>query len=145
MTGVLIKGGSLDRERDVRNLKAQREMMYKTRRGAWTRSSLRALRGNQQLLSLTPFSLPKLVLMCYDLGTRAPHPNVCPVCYVTVPETLTEALTPPSQAARTLANVPQISEENEILIQHIFTYKNKTSRYREFPGGPVVRTLRFHC
>ena len=126
-------------------MKAQREMMCKTRRETWTRSSLRALKGNQRLLSLTPFSLPKLVLMCHDLGTRVPHPNVCPVCYVMVPETLTEALTPLSQATRTLADTHQLSRENEILSQHIFTYKNKTSRYWEFPGGPVVRTLRFHC
>lgn len=55
---------------------------------------------------------------------------------------LTEVLTPLSQATRTLANIHQFSGENEILRQHIFTYKNKTFSYREFPRASVVRTLR---
>ena len=62
-----------------------------------------------------------------------------------VPETLTEVLTPLSQATRTLANIHEFSRENEILGQHIFMYNNETFSYREFPRGPVVRTLRFHC
>ena len=120
-------------------------MMCKTRRETWASFSPSSPYKEPGLFVFDTFLFAQIGVKCHDLGARALPPKACPICYVMVPETLTEVLTPLSQATRTLANIHQFSRENEILSQHIFTYKNKTFSYWEFPGGPVVRTLCFHC
>lgn len=75
----------------------------KTRREVWTRSFSQSPQKEPSLM--TPFSLPRLVLKNHDLGMVVLPPNVCPICYVMVPEILTEILTPLNKTTRTLANI----------------------------------------